>query len=309
MRSAGSAAPPQRLQKIIAAAGLASRRKAETLITEGRVRVNGQVVTELGAKADPVRDHIRVDGKLLHSQEQPRYYMLNKPKSYVTTVSDPEGRPTVMKFFERAGTRVFPVGRLDYQSEGLLLMTNDGALANALTRAAAKVEKAYLVKVSGRPAETAIEQLRQGIMIERGKPGSGAGRVLTEPAEIRLMRDGENPWYEVILTEGRNRQIRKLFEEVGHHVEKIRRVGYGPLVLDIPPGEVRELQPSEVAALERAARPRKKDPEQPRTLRKVENRYLPSARKRRESGEKMGKPAGRRVAGAATQRSAGRRPG
>jgi 23S rRNA pseudouridine2605 synthase len=281
----------QRLQKIIAAAGLASRRKAETLITEGRVRVNGQVIAELGAKADPARDHIRVDGKLLQGPEQPRYYMLNKPKGYVTTVSDPEGRPTVMKFFERVAGRVFPVGRLDYQSEGLLLMTNDGALANALTRAAARVEKTYLVKVSGRPTESAIEQLRRGIMIERGKPGGGAGRVLTEPATVRLMRDAENPWYEVVLTEGRNRQIRKLFEEIGHHVEKIRRVGYGALVLDVPPGEVRELEPREVAALERAGRPRKKAPEPPRALRKVEDRHLPVARPARK---RTTKPAGRK---------------
>ena len=245
----GGGGQSQRLQKIIAAAGLASRRKAETLITEGRVRVNGQVVTELGAKADPVRDHIRVDGKRLYGPEQPRYYMLNKPKGYVTTVSDPEKRPTVMKFFERLGTRVFPVGRLDYQSEGLLLMTNDGALANALTRAAARVEKTYLVKVSGRPTESAIEQLRRGIMIERGKPGEGSGRVLTEPATIRLMREAENPWYEVVLTEGRNRQIRKLFEEIGHHVEKIKRVRYGPLQLDVHPGEFRKLSAEEVTKL------------------------------------------------------------
>ncbi len=276
----------QRLQKIIAAAGLASRRKAETLITEGRVRVNGQVVTELGAKADPTRDHIRVDGKLLQGAEQPRYYMLNKPKGYVTTVSDPEKRPTVMKFFERVGARVFPVGRLDYMSEGLLLMTNDGTLANALTRAAAHVEKTYLVKVSGHPTEAAIEQLRRGIMIERGKPGGGAGRVLTEPATVRLMRDAENPWYEVVLTEGRNRQIRKLFEEIGHHVEKIRRVGYGTLVLDVPPGDVRELNPKEIAALERAGRPRKKAPEPPRALRKVEERHLPAAKQRKRATKK-----------------------
>jgi 23S rRNA pseudouridine2605 synthase len=285
------AGAPQRLQKIIAAAGLTSRRKAEELITEGRVKVNGQLVTELGAKADPARDHIRVDGKLLQGPEQPRYYMLNKPKGFVTTVSDPENRPTVMKFFERTGTRVFPVGRLDYQSEGLLLMTNDGALANALTRAAARVEKTYLVKVSGRPTASAIEQLRRGIMIERGKPGAGAGRVLTEPATIRLMRDAENPWYEVVLTEGRNRQIRKLFEEIGHHVEKIRRVGYGTLVLDVEPGEVRELEPREVAALERAGRPRKKAPEPPRALRKVEERHLPAARSPRK---RMGKKSVKR---------------
>jgi 23S rRNA pseudouridine2605 synthase len=295
--SAAVSASPQRLQKIIAAAGLASRRKAETLITEGRVRVNGQIVKELGAKADPARDHIRVDGKLLKGPEQPRYYMLNKPKGYVTTVSDPEGRPTVMKFFERLGTRVFPVGRLDYQSEGLLLMTNDGALANALTRAAARVEKTYLVKVSGRPTASAIEQLRRGIMIERGRPGSGEGRVLTEPASVRMMRDAENPWYEVVLTEGRNRQIRKVFEEIGHHVEKIRRVGYGTLVLDVPPGELRELEAREVSALERAGRPRKKAPEPPRALRRVEEKQLPAKRKRRESGprKRVSKSASRQV--------------
>ncbi len=272
----------ERLQKIIAAAGLTSRRKAEALITEGRVKVNGQIVTELGAKADAAKDHIRVDGKLLEGPQAPRYYMLNKPKGYVTTVSDPEKRPTVMRFFERVGTRVFPVGRLDFQSEGLLLMTNDGALANALTRAAARVEKTYLVKVSGQPTERAIEQIRSGIMIERGRPGEGAGRVLTEPATIRLMRDAENPWYEVVLTEGRNRQIRKLFEEIGHHVEKIRRVGYGTLVLDVEPGEWRELDAKEVAGLERAGRPRKKAPVPPKALRKVEERNLPPAATKRK---------------------------
>lgn len=245
-----------RLQKIIAQAGIVSRRKAEELIVDGRVQVNGQVVTELGAKADPERDHIRVDGKLLHGAQQHRYLMLNKPKGFVTTVSDPEGRPTVMKFVERAGVRVFPVGRLDYQSEGLLLMTNDGALANALTRAAAKVEKVYLVKISGKPEDTGLNQLRSGIMIERGKPGTREGRVMTEPAQIKLIRNADNPWYEMTLTEGRNREIRKMFEEIGHHVEKIRRVGYGPLVLDVPPGEVRELSAAEVEALRKALQPK-----------------------------------------------------
>ena len=240
----------QRLQKIIAAAGIASRRKAEELITQGRVQVNGQTVTELGTKADPAHDHIRVDGKLLHGAERHRYYVLNKPRGYVTTASDPEGRPTVTDLI-RGGERVFPVGRLDYSSEGLLLMTNDGELANALTRAAARVEKTYLVKVSGRPSEGAIQQLRQGVMIDRGsqirRPGSpprrDEGRVMTAPARVRLQREGENPWYEMILIEGRNREIRKMFEEVGHHVEKIRRVGYGPLQLDVEPGQYRELTP------------------------------------------------------------------
>jgi 23S rRNA pseudouridine2605 synthase len=244
----------ERLQKILAAAGVCSRRKAEELILAGRVQVNGKVVTELGTKADAARDHIRVDGKLLHGAERLRYSMVNKPKGYVTTVSDPEGRPTVMQLI-RGGERMFPVGRLDYASEGLLLMTNDGALANGLTRAAAKVEKTYLVKVSGKPMESGLEQIRKGMMIERGKPGSGEGRVMTAPAKVRLFRDAENPWYELVLVEGRNREIRKMFEEIGHHVEKIRRVGYGPLVLDVEPGEVRELTEQEVQKLQRAVKP------------------------------------------------------
>src|ERR1700691_5414152 len=244
----------QRLQKIVAAAGITSRRKAEELITSGRVQVNGQKVTELGSKADPELDHIRVDGKLLKKPQQFRYFMLNKPKGVVTTVSDPEGRPTVMKFFARAGARVFPVGRLDYQSERLLLMTNDGELANTLTSAASNVEKTYLVKVSGKPREEALEQLRRGVMIERGRRGEREGRVMTQPAQITLIRDTDNPWFEVVLTEGKNREIRKMFEEVGHFVEKVRRVGFGPLVLDVPPGETRELSEEEVIQLKRASR-------------------------------------------------------
>jgi 23S rRNA pseudouridine2605 synthase len=253
----------ERLQKILAQSGIASRRHAEELITEGRVQVNGKVVTELGSKADAARDHIRVDGKLLQGSERHRYFMLNKPKGYVTTVSDPEGRPTIMEFFSKTRERLYPVGRLDYLSEGLLLVTNDGELANKLTRAASNVEKAYLVKVSGQPSEEALERLRQGVGITKGKPGSD--RVQTAPADIRPFRPGkpsgkrgpsrpvDNPWYEVVLIEGRNRELRKMFEEIGHHVEKIRRVGYGPLVLDLEPGNIRELEPEELENLRKAA--------------------------------------------------------
>ena len=241
----------ERLQKILAQAGVASRRHAEELITGGRVQVNGQTVTVLGSKADPARDHIRVDGKLLRGAERLRYFVLNKPKGYVTTVTDPEGRPTVMEFFAKTGERLYPVGRLDYLSEGLLLVTNDGELANKLTKASSGVEKTYLVKVSGQPSEEMIERLRQGVVIEKGKPGEG--KVSASPARIQQVRSGDNPWYEVVLVEGRNRELRKMFSEIGHHVEKIRRVGYGPLVLDLEPGKVRELDSEEVAALGRAA--------------------------------------------------------
>jgi 23S rRNA pseudouridine2605 synthase len=241
----------ERLQKILAQAGVASRRRGEDLITQGRVQVNGKIVTELGTKADAGRDHIRVDGKLLHGAERLRYFVLNKPKGYVTTVKDPERRPTVMQFFEKLPERLYPVGRLDYQTEGLLLVTNDGELANKLTKASSGVEKTYLVKVAGQPTEDQLELLRGGVAIEKGKPGEG--RVRTAPARIRQVRQGDNPWYEVVLIEGRNRELRKMFEEIGHFVEKIRRVGYGPLVLDQEPGNMRELEPQELESLRKAA--------------------------------------------------------
>jgi len=298
----------ERLQKIIAAAGVCSRRKAEELILGGRVQVNGQTVTELGTKADAARDHIRVDGKLLQGAERHRYYVLNKPKGYVTTVSDPQNRPTVMQLI-RGGERVFPVGRLDYGSEGLLLMTNDGELANALTRAASKVEKTYLVKVSGKPSESGIEQLRSGIMIDRGRvasrPGAGyttsggrEGRVLAAPAKVRMVRDAENPWYEMKLIEGRNREIRKMFEEIGHHVEKIRRVGYGPLVLDVEPGEVRELSAEEVEKLKRAATRKSGAPKVAQPFTKAEGRRPESSGQDKSGNER--RKSGRAKSGRAT---------
>ena len=241
--------PAERLQKIIAAAGVASRRKAEELITAGRVVVNGNVVTELGTKADPEQDHIRVDGKLLQGPERYTYIVLNKPKGYVTTVSDEKKRPTVMDLVTKVKGRVYPVGRLDWASEGLLLMTNDGTLATALMKASSNVAKIYVVKVAGQPDEGKLDKLRRGVSIAE----KGGRRVRTAPAKIRLIREGDNPWLEVTIVEGRNRQVRKMFEEVGHHVEKIRRVQYGPLALDVPPGDWRNLTLLEVAKLKSAA--------------------------------------------------------
>jgi len=246
-----------RLQKIIAAAGVCSRRKAEELMTAGRVTVNGQIVTELGSKADPARDHIKVDGKLLPTARsaQKTYLLLHKPKGYVTTVTDPEGRPTVMDLLRKAkppvSERVYPVGRLDWASEGLLLLTNDGELANLLTRAASHVPKTYLVKISGKPQEADLAKLRSGVSITTGIEGR---RVKTAPAKIQLAHNAPNPWYEVTLIEGRNRQIHRMFERIGRRVEKIKRVRYGPLQLDVETGRFRSLNAGEVESLRRAVR-------------------------------------------------------
>jgi len=241
--------PAERLQKIIAAAGIASRRGAEELIRNGLVTVNGHQITELGSKADPAQDHIRVKGKLLRGPERRVYLLMNKPKGCVTTLRDPENRPTVIDLLPRVGARVYPVGRLDYSSEGLLVLTNDGELASRLMKAGS-VPKTYLVKVAGSPTATALARLREGISIpsERGK------RVKTAPAKIRLLHPAANPWYEVTLIEGKNRQIRRMFEEIGHHVEKIKRVRYGPLELDVHPGKFRYLTAQEVARLKSAAK-------------------------------------------------------
>lgn len=254
----------ERLQKIISAAGIASRRKAEEFITSGRVQVNGQTVTELGAKADAEKDHIRVDGKLIKRVDHHVYILLNKPKGYVTTLSDPEGRPTIVDLLRGVKARVYPVGRLDYASEGLLLLTNDGEMANALTKAASHVPKTYLVKVDGQPDDAAIERLRLGISL----PDRKGVQTRTAPAGIQLVHKAENPWYEVTLIEGRNRQVRKMFEETGHHVEKLKRVRYGPFTLDVHPGKFRYLNTEEIeqlrAAIQRGASMPEQTPEETR---------------------------------------------
>lgn len=255
--------PAERLQKIIAAAGIASRRKAEELITAGLVSVNGQTVTELGTKADPAVDSIKINGQALVGAERHVYLLLNKPKGHVTTVTDPEGRPTVMDLVRGIGARIYPVGRLDYLSEGLLLLTNDGALAQKLTHASSHVPKTYLVKVSGKPTPTQIETIRAGMFLpperttlktREGQSNSKAIQrhskaVRTGPVRIKLVRDAANPWFEITAIEGRNRQIRRMFEQIGHHVEKIKRVRYGLLELDVEPGKFRHLTPQEVERL------------------------------------------------------------
>jgi 23S rRNA pseudouridine2605 synthase len=236
--------PLERLQKIISTAGVASRRKAEELIVSGQVTVNGALVTELGSKADLQTDHIKVNGKLLRPPKHMLYIAMYKPTACVTTVSDPEGRNTVMDLLRGVKERVYPVGRLDYHSEGLLLMTNDGEFANKLTARESHVPKTYLVKVTGTLAAEQEEQFRQGVPIE--------GRR-TAPAGLKLIRAAENPWYEVRLFEGRKNQIRMMFKHFGFLVEKLKRVRIGGLSLgSLKPGEFRYLTAEEVQKLERS---------------------------------------------------------
>jgi 23S rRNA pseudouridine2605 synthase len=235
--------PEERLQKILSRAGVTSRRKAETLIVEGRVTVNGTAVTELGSKADLDRDHIKVDGKLLRAPRRMIYIALNKPVNCMTTVSDPEGRATVMDLIHGLKERVFPVGRLDYHSEGLLLVTNDGEFANGLTSKAHHIPKTYLVKVTGALTSEQEERFRAGVPME--------GRM-TAPAGLKLIRKAENPWYEVKLVEGRKNQIRVMFKHFGRLVEKLKRVRIGFLELGpIKPGEFRHLGPEEIERFRR----------------------------------------------------------
>lgn len=236
----------ERLQKILSRAGVSSRRKAEGLILEGRVVVNGQPVTELGSKADLDTDHIKVDGKLLRPPKHLIYLALHKPANCVTTVSDPEGRPTVMDLLRGVKERVYPIGRLDYHSEGLLFLTNDGELANTLTAASSHVPKTYLVKVTGLLTTDQEEQFRTGVPLE-GKR--------TAPAGLKLVRRAENPWYEVRLFEGRKNQIRMMFKHFGRLVEKLKRIRIGHVDLGaLKPGEFRHLLPAEVERFQKKVR-------------------------------------------------------
>jgi len=234
----------ERLQKIISLAGVASRRQAEKLMAEGRVTVNGAIVTELGSKADLDHDHIKVDGKLIRAPKRQVYIALHKPNNTVTTVTDPERRATVMDLMRGVKERVYPVGRLDYHSEGLLLLTNDGDLANAITSASTHLPKTYIVKVTGALSADEEQKFREGVPI--------MGRR-TLPAGLKLVHNAQNPWYEVRLFEGRNNQIRLMFKHFGKLVEKLKRVRIGPLELGpLKPGEFRHLSEEEVQKLKRA---------------------------------------------------------
>jgi 23S rRNA pseudouridine2605 synthase len=233
----------ERLQKLIAAAGISSRRHAEELITAGRVTVNGKVVNELGAKADPETDHIKVNGRLINPALRPReriYVLLNKPKGYLTSLADPEGRPLVADLVPSSLGRLHPVGRLDFNTEGLLLMTDDGEFTNYITAARNRIDKVYEVKVKGIPSEAAIDRLRRGMRLD--------DTVRTAPAEISLIsHTAVNAWFEVTLHEGRNQQIRRMFDAIGHSVLKLARVRIGPLrESNLKPGQWRFLTQEEV---------------------------------------------------------------
>jgi pseudouridine synthase len=242
----------ERLQKLIATAGLASRRHAEQLIEAGNVTVNGQVITTLGAKADPEKDHIKVRGRLINPLLKGRekvYVLLNKPRGYLSSVSDPEGRPLVTELVPESLGRLHPVGRLDFNTEGLLILTNDGELTNYVTAARNNVSKIYEVKVKGVPPENSIERLRRGVLLDDG--------VRTKPAKIERLEDRDtNSWFQVTLHEGRNQQIRKMFDAIGHSVIKLRRVQIGSLRDDdMPIGAYRMLTPREVTRLMTRKRP------------------------------------------------------
>ncbi len=239
----------ERLQKILSQAGIASRRASEELMTQGRVTVNGTPVRELGTKADAAVDDIRVDGRRVKSAERPRYVLLNKPKGFVTTRSDPQRRSTVMELLSAIREYIYPVGRLDYDTEGLLLLTNDGDLAARLTHPRHEVSRVYEVKVAGVPDAHDLARVAKGVTID--------GRR-TEPADVEMLQ-GKNDGHatlRITIAEGRNRQVRRMFDSIGHPVDYLRRIAIGPLKDPrLKPGYWRDLTAAEVAALKRSAKP------------------------------------------------------
>ncbi|BCA80052.1 pseudouridine synthase [Desulfuromonas sp. AOP6] len=233
----------ERLQKIIAAAGLASRRQAEKWIEAGRVTVNGRLAT-LGDTADMARDEVAVDGKPLAIQGRRTYILLNKPAGYLTSLRDPQGRPLVTDLVREVDARLYPVGRLDFMTEGLLILTNDGDFAQRLAHPRHEVDKTYLVRVRGALTAAAQKRLQEGVNLEDGP---------TAPARVeRVRQSGSHTWFEITIHEGRNRQVRRMCEAVGHPVSRLKRVRLAFLDLkDIPPGKFRHLTPAEVSRLKR----------------------------------------------------------
>jgi 23S rRNA pseudouridine2605 synthase len=269
----------ERIQKIISAAGITSRRAAEQLILDGRVRVNGQVVTELGTKADAAKDHIKVDGKLINPRQPLSYIMLNKPAGYVTTMSDPEGRPTVQDLLKGVKVRVYPVGRLDYSTEGLLLLTNDGDFAHLITHPSHEFPKTYRAKVKGVLEDHQIELLENGIYLDDGR---------TAPAKLKkISKEESNSWLEITIHEGKKRQVRRMFDRVGHSVIKLKRVRTGNLQLgDLPEGSFRYLTQAEVSALKELA------------MAEIKTEFVGKQTERKpRTDDRTGKPEHRAVAG------------
>lgn len=265
----------ERLQKIIAHAGFASRREAEVMIREGRVTVNGRVVTELGSRALPGRDHIKVDGKLITREEPHRYILMYKPKEVMTTVEDPQGRKTVIDLVRGIRERIYPVGRLDFHSEGLIVLTNDGDLAFKVSHPRHGSVKTYHVKVRGVPEPRMVEKLQRGITID-GKRTLPCG-IEQMKTTGRGLEEG-NSWYEVKLREGRTQQIRKMFKAVGHPVTKLRRVAIGPISdPKLTPGDWRELTKQEVKLLSTQMEP--KAPPKPRRTTRPARAKAPAKKK------------------------------
>jgi len=234
----------ERLQKIIARAGLASRREAERWIVEGRITVNGTVVDKLGSQADPFKDSIKIDGKRVKSAAEPLYYALHKPPGVITTLNDPQHRPDITPYIARLGEkrRVFLVGRLDYNTTGLLLLTNDGELAMRLSHPRYGVPKLYQVKLSACPTEDELGELRKGIRLDDG---------MAAPARVRVIEKlRKNAWVEIEVREGKKREVRRMFEALNYFVEKLIRIKVGPIELGrLPIGELRALYQSEIMAL------------------------------------------------------------
>jgi len=241
----------ERLQKVLANAGVASRRHSEELILNGRVKVNGAVIKTLGTKVDPEKDTIEINGELLKTEMPKIYLMLNKPAGYVTTAHDPQGRPTVVDLVKDAGERVYPVGRLDYDTAGLLLLTNDGDLTYALTHPKHEVDKTYMTLVQGVPNPDKLKRFRKGLRLADGP---------TSPAGVKLIKTVRgNAWLEIVIHEGRNRQIRRMCETIGHPVIKLKRIKLGFLTLDnLEEGKYRQLTKDEIKKLQQlASRPKR----------------------------------------------------